>query len=151
MFKRIFRKEFFITSFWKQNKWHRHGVFIHTVRLIYQCIINRKYSYIPAAILHDIGKPIIAHQTEKDKINKEYSFTNHEEISYRMICKYSFISNFTKYLVRYHYIHRAIDKSLRKGNFKKYARLEKKYKKINPILISHLQTFQELDDIAKGK
>ena len=29
---------------------------------------------IPAAILHDIGKPIVAYQDEKYKITGEYSF-----------------------------------------------------------------------------
>ena len=37
---------------------------------------------IPAAFLHDIGKPYVAFQNEKDKQIGEYSFFNHEEMIY---------------------------------------------------------------------
>ncbi|MGJ0319041.1 HD domain-containing protein [Aliarcobacter cryaerophilus] len=40
---------------------------------------------IPSAFLHDIGKPIITFQDEKNKITGEYSFYNHEELSYQVI------------------------------------------------------------------
>lgn len=34
---------------------------------------------IPVGFLHDIGKPYIAFQDEKDKITDEYSFHNYED------------------------------------------------------------------------
>ena len=65
-FIRIFRKEFFITLFFKQNKYHRFGVFLHTLALVYHTTKHKQYKMIPSAFLHDIGKPIIAFQDEKD-------------------------------------------------------------------------------------
>ncbi|WP_323595020.1 hypothetical protein [Aliarcobacter butzleri] len=70
--KRVFRKEFFITLFLKQNKYHRFGVLLHTLALVKNTIKYKNYKMIAAAFLHDIGKPIIAFQDEKDKITGEY-------------------------------------------------------------------------------
>ncbi|AZL53728.1 hypothetical protein EI285_03700 [Aliarcobacter skirrowii] len=83
--KRVFRKEFFITLFLKQNKHHRFGVLLHTLALVYHTTRHKQYKMIPSAFLHDIGKPIITFQDEKDKITGEYSFYNHEELSYQVI------------------------------------------------------------------
>ena len=69
---KIFRKEFFITLFIKQNNYHRYGVFKHTLALVIHAIKYKQYKMIPAAILHDIGKPIVAFQDEKDKTTGEY-------------------------------------------------------------------------------
>lgn len=65
--KRVLKKEFFITLLIKQNKWHRFGVLVHTLALVVQIIKAKKYKMIPAGFLHDIGKPYIASQNEKDK------------------------------------------------------------------------------------
>ncbi|MCT7566710.1 hypothetical protein N5T96_10205 [Aliarcobacter butzleri] len=70
--KRVFRKEFFITLFLKQNKYHRFGVLLHTLALVKNTIKYKNYKMIAAAFLHDIGKSIIAFQDEKDKITGEY-------------------------------------------------------------------------------
>ena len=36
----LFTKSFFKTLLWKQNKYHRHGVFLHTMRVVYYALIN---------------------------------------------------------------------------------------------------------------
>jgi len=100
---RIFRKAFFITLFIKQNKWHRYSVLVHTLMLVYHAIRAKEYKMITAGFLHDIGKPILAYQGENDRLTGQYSFTNHEEISYQLIRKLPFISDYTKKLVRYQF------------------------------------------------
>jgi len=70
--KRILRKEFFITLFIKQNRWHKYSVFKHTLALTVHAIKHKQYRMLAAAFLHDIGKPIIAFQDEKDKTTGEY-------------------------------------------------------------------------------
>lgn len=64
-----------------------------------------------AALLHDIGKPFVA---TKDIDEDGYSFTNHEEKSYQIIKNIPFISNYTKNIVRYHYLRRRIIKDTEK-------------------------------------
>ena len=41
--KRVFRKEFFITLFLKQNKHHRFGVLLHTLALVYHTTRHKQY------------------------------------------------------------------------------------------------------------
>ena len=79
--KRILKKEFFITLFIKQNKWHRFGILVHTLAVAFHVFKAKKYSMLSAAFLHDIGKPYVAYQTKEDKITGEYSFHHHEEAS----------------------------------------------------------------------
>jgi len=100
-------KHFLITLFIRQNKHHKHSVLIHTLLLFYYCLISGKFKFLTAALLHDIGKPFVA-KLKKDNYN--YSFTNHEEKSYQIIKNWFFISNYTKLIVRYHYIRRRIVK-----------------------------------------
>lgn len=52
-----------------------------------------------------------SHHKPEDIINNKYSFTDHEEISYQMIKDWPFISDYTKNLVRYHYLIRRISKA----------------------------------------
>lgn len=111
--KKIFRKEFFITLFLKQNNYHKFGVLLHSLALVKHAIKYKQYKMIPAGILHDIGKPIIAFQDEKDKTTGEYSFHNHEELSYQIIKNWK-ISSYTKNLVRYHYLIRGMAKAKEK-------------------------------------
>ena len=146
--KRVLRKEFLITLFLKQNKWHKHSVLIHTLRLVQECIKAKRYDFILAGLLHDIGKPFCAFQDEKDKLNGTYSFTNHEEISYRLIKNWK-INNKTKILVRYHYLLRGYEKALEKGLIKKANRYKRIIDKLDDDLLEDLKVFQSLDDLAK--
>lgn len=146
--KRVLRKEFLITLFLKQNKWHKHSVLIHTLRLVQECIKAKRYDFILAGLLHDIGKPYSAFQDEKDKLNGTYSFTNHEEISYSLIKNWK-INNKTKILVRYHYLLRGYEKALEKGLIKKANRYKRIIDKLDEDLLEDLKVFQSLDDLAK--
>mgnify|MGYP001769754390 CR=1 FL=1 len=104
-------KNFFITLFWKQNKFHKHSVLVHTLLVLWYSILANKPKFYLAALLHDIGKPFVA---TKDIDEDGYSFTNHEEKSYQIIKKIPFISNYTKNIVRYHYLRRRIVKDTEK-------------------------------------
>lgn len=145
--KKILRKSFFITLFIKQNKHHRFGVLLHTLALLSHTIKNKEYKMIPAAILHDIGKPIIAFQDEKDKTTGEHSFHNHEEISYQIIKKWK-ISDYTKNMVRYHYLIRGM-KNAKEKDINKYKRMKRSYDKLGEDFIKELELFMKYDDLAK--
>lgn len=103
---------------------------------------------IPAAILHDIGKPIIAFQDEKDKTKGEYSFHNHEEVSYQIIKNWK-ISAYTKKLVRYHYLIRGMSKAKKKNQIGKYNRMRRSYDKLDSTFKKELKLFMKFDDLAK--
>lgn len=114
---------FFITLFFKQNSWHKHWVFIHTLKVTYYIILYKRYDLIVAGLLHDIWKPFVA---QKDKWKFSYSFNWHEEKSYQLIKKIPFISKYTKLIIRYHYLIRWIRKAREKSkNFKKYNKNER--------------------------
>ena len=146
--KRILRKEFFITTFLKQNKYHRYGVLLHTLAVVSHAIKHKQYKMIPAALLHDIGKPIIAFQDEKDKTTGEYSFHNHEELSYQLIKNWK-ISSYTKNLVRYHYLIRGMHKAKEKNQMGKYKRMKRSYDTLDNLFIKDLRLFLKFDDLAK--
>jgi hypothetical protein len=146
---KIFSKAFLRSLFLKQNGYHKHGVFVHTLKVIFHLTVAKQWKMIPAAILHDIGKPFTAKQDKpEDVANDEYSFKNHEEISYQLIKNWWFISDYTKQLVRYHYLIRDINKSKERDE-KRYKRLVKIWDKLSPEFISDLQIFLDADD--KGK
>ncbi len=147
--QRVLRKEFFMTLFIKQNKWHRYSVLVHTLALVYHAIKAKQYKMIPAAILHDIGKPIVAYQDDKDRRTGEYSFTNHEEIGYQLIKKIPFISDYTKKLVRYHYLIRGTQKAKEKGQTGKYHRLKRISSHLDEELLKDLSLFFQFDELAK--
>ena len=146
--KRIFRKEFFITLFVKQNNYHRYGVFNHTLALVIHAIKYKQYKMIPAAVLHDIGKPIIAFQDEKDKTTGEYSFHNHEELSYQIIKNWK-ISTYTKNLVRFHYLIRGMSKAKQRNQIGKYKRMKRSYDSLDDNFRKELKLFMKFDDLAK--
>lgn len=52
----LYTKPFFMTLLWKQNKYYKHGVFLHTMRVAWYALKYGEYKMIPAAFLHDIGK-----------------------------------------------------------------------------------------------
>jgi len=146
---KIFRKIFWITLFWKQNEWHQHSVLGHTLKVVWHILKNREFQMLSAGFLHDIGKPIVAFQDEGDRLTGEYSFTNHEEISYQLIKKVPFISEYTKKLVRYHYLIRGMEVSKRKGREAKYKRMKRIYDELNETFIKDLEKFIVFDDLSK--
>ncbi len=145
----LFTKPFLKTLLWKQNKHHRHGVFMHTMRVAYYALIYGDFKMLPAAFLHDIGKPLVAYQKEEDIALNEYSFTDHEEKSYEVIKNWRFVSDYTKLLVRYHYLIR----DMSKHKVKDPKRYEEKYKiweKLAPEMHKDLSIFLKYDDLGKG-
>ena len=82
----FFSKPFLRSLFFMQNKWHQHGVLVHTLRVVYYTLKNREFKMLSAALLHDIGKPSTAFVKDEEDIEfGEYSFTDHEERSYQII------------------------------------------------------------------
>ena len=69
---------------------------LHTLRVAYYALVNGDYRMLPAALLHDIGKPVVSYQKDEDIPLGEYSFTDHEEMSYQIIKTWPFLSNYTK-------------------------------------------------------
>ncbi|MCK5293312.1 MAG: HD domain-containing protein, partial [Arcobacteraceae bacterium] len=110
---------------------------------------NNRYDMIMAGFLHDIGKPFVAYQDDEDIITGEYSFTNHEEISYRIIQNWFFISDFTKNIVRYHYLIRGMANAKKKNQMGKYHRMKRIYDKLDDDFIEDLKLFMKFDDLAK--
>jgi predicted HD phosphohydrolase len=145
----FFTKPFLKTLLWKQNKHHRHGVFMHTMRVVYYALMNGDFKMLPAAFLHDIGKPLVAYQKEEDIALNEYSFTDHEEKSYEVIKGWPFVSVYTKLLVRYHYLIRDIDKH-KFRNPKRYNEKKAIWEKLSPEMQADLVTFLKYDDLGKG-
>jgi len=116
---------FIITVFFKQNSWHRHWVLIHTLKVTYFLILYKKYNMIIAGLLHDIWKPFVA---TKDKLKFSFSFNWHEEKSYQLIKDIWFISDYTKLIIRYHYLIRWIRKAREKSKrFKIYKKSESQF------------------------
>lgn len=148
-----------IVIFWKQNSWHKHGVLIHTIKVIFYIIKNRKYKMIPAWILHDIWKPLVA--TKDNTIELSFSFTGHEEKSYQIIKDIPFISDYTKNLVRWHYLIRGIKKAKEKSMSKEKSKKERYfwkdehqrqseiYKNLNENFKKDLSLFLKCDDLGK--
>ena len=146
---KLFTKPFLKTLFWKQNKHHRHGVLMHTLRVTYYALKNGDYKMIPAALLHDIGKPVVAYQKPEDIEVNEYSFTDHEESSYQIIKEWGFVSDYTKDLVRYHYLIRDIVKHKVKDP-KRYNDKKERWDKLNLQTQKDLEHFLKYDDLGKG-
>jgi len=141
-------KNIFVTTFIKQNKWHKHSVLIHTLKVSYVCLKNNRYDLFTTALLHDIGKPLVAFQDEKDIILDTYSFTNHEEKSYQIIKNIPFISTRTKTLVRYHYLIRDIVLKKKKGNLD-WINKQKIWDSLDNITKKDLEVFLKFDDLGK--
>jgi len=147
---KLFTKPFFITLFWKQNVHHQHGVFLHTLRVAWYALIHKDFKMIPAALLHDIGKPVVAYQKPEDIILKEYSFTDHEEKSYKIIKDWRFVSDYTKTIVRYHYLIRDRYKHKTKDPVR-YAEKTEIWESLTCETQEDLKRFLKYDDLGKGK
>lgn len=145
----IFTKPFLKTLFWKQNSHHKHGVLIHTLRVVYHIVKKRKFKMLLAGLLHDIGKPFVAYQKEEDIASKEYSFTDHEEMSYLIIKDWKFVSDYTKKLVRYHYLIRDIEKHKRKDPQRSRQKREI-WNSLSESMRRDLSIFMKYDDLGKG-
>lgn len=122
---------------------------MHTLLVVYHVIKNKKYDMITAAFLHDIGKPLCAYQDDEDVVTGEYSFTNHEEISYQIIKNWFFLSDYTKELVRHHYLLRGMINSKKKNQIGKYNRMRRIFEKLDNKFIEDLKIFLLFDDLAK--
>ena len=147
--KRIFKKEFFITLFIKQNKWHRFGILVHTLAVAFHVLKAKKYSMLSAAFLHDVGKPYVAYQNDEDKRTGEYSFHNHEEASYHIIKDWK-ISEYTKKLVRYHYLIRGMQKAKEKNHLGRYHRMKRAFENLDEGFKKDLELFMHFDDLGKS-
>jgi predicted HD phosphohydrolase len=147
---KIFSKAFLTTLFIKQNRWHNHSVLGHTLKVTFHAIKSGQFKFIIPALLHDIGKPFSAHQRNpKDVVEGTYSFTNHEELSWLIIRKNPFISDWTKDIVRYHYLLRDIYLAEQKGLTARHARVTKRWNKLTPELKKELEAFLLIDDAGK--
>ncbi len=147
----FFSKPFLMSLFFTQNKWHQHGVLVHTLRVVYYTLKAGDFKLFTAALLHDIGKPFTAYKKDKEDIEfDEYSFTDHEEISYKIIKNWPFVSEYTKNIVRYHYLIRDIKKS-KKEDLKRYADKTAIWEKLDDTIKMDLQRFITYDDLGKGR
>lgn len=143
-------KAVLMTTFWVQNGWHKHGVLVHSLRVTWELFKAGHYRMIMAGLLHDIGKPLVAFQKPNDIKRGEYSFTDHEEASYQVIKNWGFVSDYTKDLVRYHYLIRDMELGFIKGN----GRFEPKAKIYNSLtkeMKADLALFMKCDDLGKGE
>ena len=148
---KILSKPFLDSLFFTQNKWHQHGVFVHTLRVTYNCIKGGDFRFFAAGLLHDIGKPFTAFKKDaEDYEYNEWSFTDHEERSYEIIKDWSFISEYTKKIVRYHYLIRDIKKS-KKEDLERFAKKQAIWDSLDDTLKEDLAIFLHYDDLGKGK
>ncbi len=147
----FFSKPFLKSLFFTQNKWHQHGVLVHTLRVTYYALKHGDIKFFWACILHDIGKPPTAYIKDEEDIEfGEYSFTDHEERSYQIIKNWSFISEYTKQIVRYHYLIRDIKKS-KKEDAERYIIKQKIWDSLDQSIKDDLKIFIKYDDLGKGR
>ena len=144
-----YSKIFLETLFLKQNKWHKYGVLLHTLKVVYGVIKAKDYKFLAAALFHDIGKPSVAYRDEEDMITGEYSFTDHEEKSYQIVKNWFFLSHWSKQIIRYHYIIRDLKNSKRKKLDERLDRLEKSWATLDDKFIKELEIFLVYDDYGK--
>ena len=147
----FFSKPNLTSLFFVQNKWHQHGVLLHTLRVVYYTLKAGEFKMFAAALLHEIGKPSTAFvKDDEDREFGEYSFTDHEERSYQIIKNWPFISEYTKNIVRYHYLIRDIKKS-KMEDLKRYALKKPIWDSLDESTQEDLRRFFIYDDLGKGK
>ncbi|MFT5662628.1 MAG: HD superfamily phosphohydrolase [Sulfurimonas sp.] len=148
---KVFSVPFLRSLFLIQNEWHQHGVLVHTLRVTYYTLKAGEFKMLMAALLHDVGKPFSAFVKDADDVEYgEYSFTDHEERSYQIIKKWPFISEYTKNLVRYHYLIRDIKKSATE-NIARHDKKKKIWDTLDAQMHEDLRVFLGFDDAGKGK
>ena len=147
----ILSKPFLRSLFFTQNKWHQHGVLVHTLRVLYNVLKAKDYKFIAAAFLHDVGKPFVAFKKDEEDIEfDEYSFTDHEERSYQIIKGWSFVSEYTKKVVRYHYLIRDMHWSQHEDQIR-YKSKKAIWDSLDDEMKDDLARFLIYDDLGKGK
>jgi len=146
---KITSRLFLETLFIKQNKWHKYGVLLHTLKVVFAVLKAKDYKFIASALFHDIGKPNVAYRDKEDILTGEYSFTDHEEKSYQIVKNWFFLSDWTKQIIRYHYIIRDLKNSKRKGLLDRLGRLEKAWATLDGEFIKELEVFLIYDDYGK--
>jgi hypothetical protein len=147
----FYSKPSLISLFFTQNKWHQHGVLVHTLRVLYYVLKAGDFKFIAAALLHDIGKPSTAFKKDEEDVTyNEYSFTDHEERSYQIIKNWFFISGYTKQIIRYHYLIRDIKKSKTEDK-SRYDIKKKIWDRLSVDMQKDLAKFLVYDDLGKGK
>ena len=147
----IYSYNFWKSLLFRQNDHHRYGTFRHTVMVAYHLIKAKEYKLIPAATMHDFGKPFTA-KPDKDDIargNGELSFANHEAISYLVIKNWGFVSGYSKEIVRHHYLIRGMGKAKKKNELPKYRRLKRTWDGLSLEMKKDLAIFLKADDLAK--
>lgn len=147
----IFSYNFWKSLLYKQNNYHAHAVFWHSVLVVYHLFKMNQRKMLMAGILHDVAKPFVAKPDAKDieRGRGELSFTNHEELGYQMIKKWPFVSDYTKKIVRYHYLIRGMSKAKEKGQMAKYRRLKRIWDRLSQEMKKDLAIFLKADDLAK--
>ncbi len=147
----FFSKPSLMSLLFVQNKWHQHGVFLHTLRVTYYALKAGDFKFFTACLLHDIGKPSTAFKKDAEDIEfDEYSFTDHEEKSYQIIKNWSFVSEYSKNIVRYHYLIRDIKKS-EKEDFARYEKKKVIWDSLDADMQKDLYRFLVYDDLGKGR
>ena len=148
---KIYSYPFLDSLFFTQNLWHQHGVLVHTLRVTYYTLKAGEWRFFAAGLLHDVGKPFSAFKKDAEDYEfHEWSFTDHEERSYQIIKNWPFISEYTKKIVRYHYLIRDIKKS-KKEDLERYAQKSKIWDSLDASLQADLHRFLLYDDRGKGK
>lgn len=145
----ILSKSFLMTLFIKQNKHHRHSVLIHTLKVTYTALKKKQYRFVIPSLIHDIGKPFCTYQDQNDKLDGTYSFTNHEELSWLIVKRWTFLSEWTKDVIRYHYLVRDMSLCEKKGKTARLNRIQKRWDKLTPELRKDLKLFLAIDDAGK--
>ena len=133
---------------YRQNEWHAHGVFLHTVKVTYYAVFKGGFKYLACALLHDVGKPITAFQNPEDIEKDIYSFTDHEERSYQIIKDWPLISDWTKLMVRHHYLIRSMSKE-KDRNPDLYVEKRAAWESLPEELKVELAKFLKYDDLGK--
>ena len=147
----LLNKNFWKSLLYRQNDYHRFGVFRHTLMVAYHLLKAKEQKMVMAALLHDVGKPFTAKPDDKDMARGrgELSFTNHEELSYQIIKNWRFIGEYTKLIVRHHYLIRGMAKAKEKRQVEKHRRLERVWNNLSKEMKADLVIFLKADDAAK--